>query len=107
MRVTNVEDTAEKIIPEKYESVFRDNLMIDWSKKRLTTQERLNLDVEYQKSRLSHSHKMKVQDAKALHVDKVMCRNEGEIYVAVLDNGHELELSQWAWAYKNYVYRNK
>ena len=107
MRVKNVKDTAEKIIPEKYESVFRDNLMIDWSKKRLTEKERLNLEVEFQKSKLDHFYRTEVQDAKVLHIDKVRFRNGDEIYVAILDNGHELEICNYSWDCKETIYRHK
>lgn len=96
-----------KIIPERYKDVFDIKLIVDLSRKRLTEKERLNLEVEYQKSKLCHFQRMEVQKAKVLHVDKVRCRNEEEVYVAVLNNGHELEICQQTWTYKNYVYRNK
>jgi len=96
-----------KIIPEKYENVFDTKLMVDLSKKRLTPKERLNLEVEFQKSKLDHFYRTEVQDAKVLHIDKVRFRNGDEIYVAILDNGHELEICNYSWDYKEAICRHK
>jgi hypothetical protein len=71
-----IEKGKEKNIPKRCESFFNPQLMEDWTKKRLTKKERLNLEFEYVKSNLSKYELEFIGNSKPVSVNAVQTSSE-------------------------------
>jgi hypothetical protein len=96
-----IEKGKEKNIPKRYESFFNPQLMEDWTKKRLTKKERLNLEFEYVKSNLSKYELEFIGNSKPVSVNAVQTRNDVCYYIIVLDNNKDVRCDASVFKYVN------